>query len=118
MPLDDSVNDRFRETLLNSTIGESFETGFSLKYINLTIEKGEKVMVFGNASSGKSSLLYALCGEMFPMDQDTIIEKNGKIGFLSEKRFTKGGTIQENICMNLPYDKDRMGFALKASHLE
>lgn len=117
MGIENQLKDPLNETLLNSTTSESSETGFSLKNINLTINKGEKVMVFGNASSGKSSLLYALCGEMFPMSQDTIIEKEGEIGFLSEKRFTKGGTLLENICMNLPFDKDRMDFALKASQL-
>jgi ABC-type bacteriocin/lantibiotic exporter with double-glycine peptidase domain len=115
--LDSSLDTSARMSLISSADGEAAVEGFSLKNVNLEIERGEKVMIFGNASSGKSSLLYSLCGEMFPMSSTTKIYKDGKIGLMSEKRFTKGGTIKDNICMNQPFDQEKMDLALVASQL-
>ena len=42
---------------------------FELKDVSLKIKKGEKVFIFGDSSSGKSSLLYAILGEMSELEE-------------------------------------------------
>ena len=40
------------------------DIGFELNDVNFNIKKGSLTMIFGEIGSGKSSLLYALMGEM------------------------------------------------------
>jgi ABC-type lipoprotein export system ATPase subunit len=64
---------------------EKRNSSFSLKDINLTIEKGELVMVIGDIGSGKSSLLYAIFGEMsvFRNAKDiSSVNINGSVSYL------------------------------------
>ena len=102
----------------NSLKIEEFDgEDFRLRGVNLAIKKGEVVIVFGESSSGKSSLLYAMLGEMIPEDKKTKVQKSGKIGYLSQSRWLIGDSIKENICMGKPFDSNWMSTCLESSQL-
>ncbi|EHQ90444.1 ABC transporter ATP-binding protein [Desulfosporosinus youngiae] len=47
-------------------VGKEFDTGFSLKDLNLSIEMGEKVSIFGPNGAGKTTFLKILSGLVTP----------------------------------------------------
>ena len=91
-------------------------TGFMLRNINLSIKKGEKIGVIGRSSSGTSSLLYAMIGEMIPINSAKVC-KHGSISYLSQSRWLMGASIKENILLGKPYNHDLMQMALGAADL-
>ncbi|XP_059157838.1 ATP-binding cassette sub-family C member 4-like [Physella acuta] len=68
---------------------------FSLKYISLSIKKGELLAVVGVVGSGKSSLLLALIGELpYEIGQIAI---NGRVSYCGQTNWVFSGTVRENI---------------------
>ena len=90
---------------------------FRLTNVDFDIYRGEVVIVFGESSSGKSSLLYAMLGEMISEDKNTVVEKCGEISFLGQSRWLIGDSIQENITMGKEFDAGWMDECLESSQL-
>ena len=103
---------------------------FELKDVSIKVKKGEKVFIFGDSSSGKSSLLYAILGEMTEVTakppiqknasktrRSAIKKKNGVFGLVTQQRWIVGDTIKNNIILALEYDDDRMKRCLENSQL-
>jgi ATP-binding cassette subfamily C (CFTR/MRP) protein 1 len=107
----------------NGSLLESFEEnyvdkGFMLSDIRFKAEKGKLVMIIGKIGCGKSSLLYALVGEMKrAMDIPTEIHACKSISFLSETPWFLGSTIKDNILLDKPYDEEQFKKALRLSQL-
>ena len=93
------------------------ENEFMLKNVNLSIRKGEKIAVIGKSSSGTSSLLSALAGEMVPIARAMVL-KSGSLGFLPPLRWILGGSIKENILLGKVMDSGLMESCLRAVDLE
>ena len=91
-------------------------SGFRLRDINLKIKKGEKIAVIGRSNSGTSSLLYAMIGEMIPLN-NTIVYKRGTFSYLSQSRWLMGSSIKDNILLAKPYNENLMNRALDAAQL-
>ena len=101
------------------------QKGFSLHLGSLKIFKGEKIAVIGKNGSGKSSILYALIGEMLPLktpsenpDGRSLVVRDGSAAFLSQNRWLFQDTIKRNILLGRKYNQRWMELALKASELE
>ena len=95
------------------------ESQFVLEVDKLVVDKGDLVVVFGESSSGKSSLLYAIINEMVDISPDYgDIETNGNVAFMSQNTWLVGDTIQENICLGSDYDEDWMHQCLRVSELD
>ena len=92
------------------------EEGFMLRNINLSVRKGEKIGVIGRSSSGTSSLLYAMIGEMIPVGSAKIL-KRGSMSYLSQGRWLMGGSVKNNILLGKEYDQKLMRGALEAADL-
>jgi ABC-type multidrug transport system fused ATPase/permease subunit len=92
---------------------------FLVTGVNIEIKKGHKVIVMGKSSSGKSSLLYSMLGEMIPMFPEGSVEvkHRGKIAFLDQNRWLIGDTVRENITLGLPFDLERMDRAIAAAQM-
>ncbi|CAL9180811.1 unnamed protein product [Musa hybrid cultivar] len=93
--------------------GESIPT---LKNLNLTINKGEKVAVCGPVGSGKSSLLYAILGEIPKLSGS--VEVFGSIAYVSQTSWTQSGTLRDNILYGKPMDEALYEKAIKSCALD
>ena len=98
------------------SFGKDDEASFMLRNVNLSVRKGEKIAVIGRSSSGTSSLLYALIGEMVPVGSAKVL-KSGSMSYLSQERWLMGGSVKENILLGKPYDQKLMRKALEAADL-
>lgn len=86
-----------------------------LKDITFEAHHNDLIGVVGLVGSGKSSLLYAIMGEM-----DLIKgyrNTNGTIAYVEQDPFIIPGTIRDNIVLGLDYDEHRFNQALDASCL-
>ena len=89
---------------------------FRLKNINLDIKKGEKVAVIGGSSSGMSSLLYALIGEMIPTNEAKVY-KSGSLSYLPQSRWLMGCSVKENITMGKTLDEELIKTSLDGADM-
>ncbi|ODV74894.1 ATP-binding cassette transporter YOR1 [Cyberlindnera jadinii NRRL Y-1542] len=98
---DSSHIDKSTDSADGEYIKSVFE-GFS--DINLTIKKGEFVIITGPIGSGKSSLLVALAG--FMKKTTGTLGVNGTM-LLCGQPWVQNCTVRDNILFGLEYDKDR-----------
>ena len=88
-----------------------------LSGIDLHIRPGELIGVIGSVGCGKSSLLAAVLGEM-EMAEDSRVQVEGKVGYLSQKPWIRNQTMKENIvAFGPPYDAARYQRCIKAAAL-
>ncbi|XP_030549691.1 ABC transporter C family member 10-like isoform X2 [Rhodamnia argentea] len=76
----------------------SWDSGTSkatLRNINLSVGKGEKVAICGEVGSGKSTLLAAILGEVPYING--IVRVHGRMAYVSQTAWIQTGNIQENI---------------------
>ncbi|ODV86696.1 hypothetical protein CANARDRAFT_174758 [[Candida] arabinofermentans NRRL YB-2248] len=87
-----------------STDKENLEnkTFTGLHQINLSIQKGEFVVITGTIGSGKSSLLSAISRQMKLIDGS--IKTNGSL-VLCGYTWVQNSTVKENILFGSPFDK-------------
>jgi ABC-type multidrug transport system fused ATPase/permease subunit len=114
------AKDDFLSAQVDSTSGAGQEQDldeFELRNVNLEIKKGEKIIVFGESSQGKSSLLYCMLGEMIAKHQNATVQRSGKVAFLAQARWLIGDSIRENITLGKEFDAEWMDECLKASCL-
>lgn len=113
---------KLRQRTLVGSLKEDGEKklDFELKEIEFAIPKGQLTIIFGKSGSGKSSLLYALLGEMNHKYEEPLpkLKINGQVGFMSQKPWLMAKTVKENIVMDLPFDQERFDHAVKYSALE
>ena len=119
-----------QDDINQTTIDKEGHISFRLQNINLKINKGELIFVMGKVGSGKSSLLYALLGEMklsrTPNSTDRCdikskevrLSREGQSVFLSETPWLMPNTIKENILLGKPWDPQRAINAIKMSQFD
>ncbi|RCK59331.1 Oligomycin resistance ATP-dependent permease YOR1 [Candida viswanathii] len=95
-------------------IKESTSNFKGLQAINLTIDKGEFVVITGSIGSGKSSLLNAIAGFMKCEAGD--ININGSL-LLCGAPWIQNTTIRENITFGLDYDQEFYDQVIRACAL-
>jgi ABC-type transport system involved in cytochrome bd biosynthesis fused ATPase/permease subunit len=116
-----SVSKMKQRTLVGSLReGADSKIAFQLKDLDLAIPKGQLTMIFGEIGSGKSSLFYALLGEMNQKFDDPApkLRINGSVGFMSQKPWLMAKSIRENIVLDLPFDQERFDLAVRSSALD
>lgn len=91
-------------------------SNLTLRAIDLVVNWGQKVAVCGQVGAGKSSLLYAILGEI-PKVSGTV-DVLGSIAYVSQASWIQSGTIRDNILFGNPMDKDRYEKAIKACALD
>ena len=77
-----------------------------LHNINLTINKGDLVIIYGKSGSGKTSLLEAILNEMqFVINKDNkyniITTVNGTTSYVAQMPFIYNSTVRQNIAFDL-----------------
>ncbi|KAL3738257.1 hypothetical protein ACJRO7_019738 [Eucalyptus globulus] len=77
----------------------------TLRNIDMSVRKGEKVAICGEVGSGKSTLLAAILGEV-PFING-IVRIDGRMAYVSQTAWIQTGTIQENILFGSAMDSIR-----------
>lgn len=88
----------------------------TLKNINIAFKAGEKIAVCGAVGSGKSSLLYALLGEI--PKQSGSVQLLGSTAYVAQTAWIQSGTVRDNILFGRPFDKAQYQKTLKTCSLE
>ncbi|KAH1052000.1 hypothetical protein AAZX31_08G188800 [Glycine max] len=88
----------------------------TLRDVNLEIKWGQKIAVCGPVGAGKSSLLYAVLGEI-PKISGTV-NVGGTIAYVSQTSWIQSGTVRDNILFGKPMDKTRYENATKVCALD
>lgn len=91
-----SNNQTMEESLLDNPVLTE-EGLFRIEDIELDVNRGERIMILGEAGSGKSSLLYSILGEMQATNAKTHIARTHKVGFIGQNIWTFADTIEKNI---------------------
>ncbi|XP_020574939.1 ABC transporter C family member 8-like [Phalaenopsis equestris] len=84
--------------------------------INLQIAKGQKISVCGSVGSGKSSLLYALLGEISKITGSVYL--NGTTAYVSQTSWIQSGTLRDNILYGKPMNKKAYQNAIRCCALD
>ncbi|KAL5579421.1 hypothetical protein UlMin_011863 [Ulmus minor] len=87
----------------------------TLQEVNLEMGLGQKIAVCGPVGAGKSSLLYAILGEI-PKISGTV-DAFGSIAYVSQTSWIQSGTIRNNILYGKPMEKDKYERAIEACAL-
>lgn len=113
-PLQDEI---FTVELRNGAFSWDPDASFpTLANINLSIGRGEKVAVCGPVGAGKSSLLYAILGEIPKISGS--VDVFGSVAYVSQTSWIQSGTVRDNILYGKPMDKARYGKAIKCCALD
>uniref|UniRef100_H3GAR7 Multidrug resistance-associated protein 1 n=2 Tax=Phytophthora ramorum TaxID=164328 RepID=H3GAR7_PHYRM len=82
---------------------------------NLTVKKGDFVVVHGSVGSGKSSLCSALLGELEKIDGKVFV--SGKVAYYSQQPWIQNMTVRENILFGQTFDSGKYHTVLDACGL-
>lgn len=72
----------------------------TLKDINITATRGQKIAVCGPVGAGKSSLLCAALGEIPRMSGSVAV--CGSVAYVSQTSWIQSGTVRDNILFGKP----------------
>jgi ABC-type multidrug transport system fused ATPase/permease subunit len=76
----------------------------TLTNLNLNIEPGSLVCVYGPTGCGKTSLLMAMLGEIHRVTGAVAV--NGRVAYVAQKSWIRNMTLRENILFGKRYDVD------------
>ncbi|KAI3658482.1 hypothetical protein MP638_001908 [Amoeboaphelidium occidentale] len=89
----------------------------TIKDINLTIKKGQKVAVIGDVGAGKSSLLCALLGQIRQTKGDKL-KVFASTSYVSQEAWLFNDTLRQNILFGKDYDKEKYLEVVRVSGLQ
>jgi len=84
----------------NGDFSWSKDSSLILKNVNLSIKKGELVMVVGQVGCGKTSLLSAMLGEMVCKNGGCTV--TGKCAYTSQEPWIQNASLKDNILASSP----------------
>ncbi|XP_009759196.1 ABC transporter C family member 8 isoform X2 [Nicotiana sylvestris] len=87
-----------------------------LENLNFQAKRGHKIAVCGPVGAGKSSLLYAILGEI-PKTAGTV-HVFGSIAYVSQTAWIQSGTLRDNILFGRSMDENKYQEAVKVSALD
>ncbi|XP_059286329.1 ABC transporter C family member 8 [Lycium ferocissimum] len=87
-----------------------------LKNLNFQAKRGQKIAVCGPVGAGKSSLLFAILGEI-PKTAGTV-HVYGSIAYVSQTAWIQSGTVRDNILFGRSMDENKYHEAVKVSALD
>lgn len=100
-----------------------------IKNLNLTIQKGEKLVIVGESGCGKSTLIKLLCGgfggyrgRIYYDDKELMELDNGGmkdvVTVISQNVYTFNDTIRNNICLGEDFSQSRLESAVSRSGID
>ncbi|CAK4978788.1 unnamed protein product [Aphanomyces euteiches] len=112
--LDRYVNEKLDIALEDATFGWDASKPL-FQNINLSIQRGEFVVVHGSVGEGKTSLCAALLGEMNKHSGSAFV--GGRVAYFSQQSWIQHMTIRENILFGKPYDRVKYNNVIEACAL-
>ncbi|KAI5957193.1 hypothetical protein KGF54_000121 [Candida jiufengensis] len=94
------------------------EVPHALKDVNFEVNKGDLACVVGKVGSGKTSLLYALLGQMITVGKHPIININGSVAYCAQSPWIMNASVKENILFGHRYDSEYYNLVIEACQLE
>lgn len=88
----------------------------TLKDIDLVIPAGGTLCILGSVGSGKSALLMAMLGELYPCG-DSRISVPSRMAFSAQAPFITEGTLRGNIVSSNPFNAERYHACIYAAGL-
>lgn len=83
------------------------ETPPVLHELNLDMKRGHLIAVIGAVGSGKSTLMQAILGELYPVEDGTThIARPEVIAYCSQIPHIAEGTLRENVIFGQKVDED------------
>ena len=76
-----------------------------IKHLTLSIPRGSLVAIVGPVGSGKSSLVYAMLGEMTRTAGS--LRLGGTVAYCPQQSWIQNATVRDNVLFGRPYDQDR-----------
>lgn len=92
------------------------QQGASLRDLDLSVQAGTSLAVIGKVGSGKSSLLNALTGELYPVG-DARLSMPARVAYSAQVPYICEGTLKENVLYGEPFDEKRYNACLEAASL-
>ena len=89
----------------DATFSWSKDSAPALKDISMRIKRNQLVAIVGQVGSGKSSLLYAILGEMEKMKGT--VATNGTIAYVPQQAWIQNKSLRENILFVNEYNERR-----------
>ncbi|CAK4851271.1 unnamed protein product [Aphanomyces euteiches] len=83
--------------------------------VNLTVKRGEFVVIHGSVGEGKTSLCSAFLGEMEKYSGSVFI--GGQVAYFSQQAWIQNTTVRENILFGKPYDRVKYNRVIEACAL-
>lgn len=103
--------------IISAVFGWNMDTSSpTLKSIDLKVRMGHKVAICGPVGAGKSSLLYAILGEIPQLSGQ--IDVFGSIAYVSQTAWIQSGTVRDNILYGKPMENSRYEMAIKSCALD
>lgn len=105
---EDKHDDQKAAKLEVKDLALQFKNGEKISYPDITINKGEKVLLTGDSGTGKSTLFKLILGKLAPSQGDVqFIDKNGQklnfdldeLGYIAQDNTLFPDTIENNITM-------------------
>ncbi|CAN6345532.1 unnamed protein product [Urochloa humidicola] len=88
----------------------------TLKEINVTAMRGEKIAVCGLVGAGKSSLLCAMLGEIPRMSGSVSV--SGSVAYVAQTSWIQSGTVRDNVLFGKPMNKEEYEKAIRCCALD
>ncbi|XP_028790444.1 ABC transporter C family member 8-like [Neltuma alba] len=88
----------------------------TLRDLNMEIKWGQKIAVCGPVGGGKSSLIYAILGEI-PKISGTV-NVGGTVAYVSQTSWIQSGTVRDNILFGQAMDNTKYENAIKVCALD
>ncbi|XP_031385823.1 ABC transporter C family member 8 [Punica granatum] len=88
----------------------------TIRNIDFEVKVGQKIAVCGPVGAGKSSLLYAILGEI--VKTSGTVSVKGPIAYVSQAAWIQSGTVRDNILFGKPMDEERYEKAIKSCALD
>ncbi|XP_014346313.1 ATP-binding cassette sub-family C member 5-like isoform X2 [Latimeria chalumnae] len=80
--------------------------------INLNVEKGKLIGVCGSVGSGKSSLIYAILGQMALLEGSVAV--SGNFAYVAQQAWILNTSLRENILFGKEYEEEKYAEVLEA----
>ena len=120
--LSDDLEDRPVSSTTSNVVVEVSNVNFylnkdtAIRNVDLTVSKGELVMIHGHVGSGKTSLIHGLLGEL---NHDGVsVSLHGSVAYVAQHAWILNTTIRENILFGKEYQAEKFNRVLKSCVLD